>query len=331
MRIGLIGAGGIANAHMNAYEQMPDAQICAVVDVVEDKAKQGAARFGAKAYTDLDQMFKEVELDMVDICVPSFLHHDIALKCFEQKLHVLCEKPIAHHLQDAREMIESAKRSGVHFMIAQVIRFWPEYMYLKKAYETEQYGALKHVFFSRMSPVPKWVEWYVDPEKSGMAPFELHIHDSDFIHYMFGGNPRSVHSSGIEDNSNNLSYIQTKYNYDNAIAIYAEAGWSNTVKPFSAAFRAVFEHGVLEFENEGLTLHPSEGESEYIEMDDEVSVDASINIKSSGGTFNEIKYFIECVRNNKAPQVVTPEDSYESLHLLLTEIESAKTGETLNL
>jgi len=331
MKVALVGAGGIGHSHGNAYLQLPGVKITAVVDIRLEKAEEVAEEHGAKAYSTLESMLQTEDVDMVDICVPSYLHKEFSLKCMERKLHVLCEKPIAHTLEDAQAMVDAAERTGVKFMIAQVIRFWPEYMYLKKVYDEKTYGSLRILQFSRTSAAPAWSwrNWYLDPHRSRKAPFELHIHDADFICYLLGL-PKRVQSWLYEQDELNFSHIKTRYIYNEALLIEAEGGWYRGTLPFSATYRAVFERGLLEYKDEDLVVYPSQKKAFHVDLFSGSEVPANIN-KNAVGMYNEIAYFVDCVRNDRPVQVVTPQDSLNSLRMLLIEMDSARSGNTLDV
>src|ERR687889_130939 len=95
VRVGFVGAGGIAGAHMNALEKVENAQIVAFADVDEARADRAAERFGAKAYTDYKEMFANEELQAVYVCVPPFAHTDAEILAAQRKLSVFVEKPVA--------------------------------------------------------------------------------------------------------------------------------------------------------------------------------------------------------------------------------------------
>jgi len=228
IKVGLIGAGGIGSAHSSAYEQIADAKITAVMDVRGEQAERIAAVHGAKAYTSLDEMLTHETLDMVDICTPSYTHAELSIRCANSGLHVLVEKPIAHTLEEAQAMVAAARQNHVLFMVAQVIRFWPEYAYLKQVCDAGTYGRLVQAWFSRVCGAPSWEwdQWYTDPKRSGLAPFELHVHDLDFIHHLLG-KPAAVRSLGITQNDIRASFIKTQYLYDTlpGAIVEAEGGW----------------------------------------------------------------------------------------------------------
>lgn len=330
IRVGLVGAGGIGGAHSSAYEQLEGVKVCAVVDVRVEQAIKLATVHSARAYSSLDQMMHSEDLDMVDVCVPSFLHKETVITCARRGWHVLCEKPIAYTLEDAQAMVQAARENRVQFMIAQVIRFWPEYMVLKQVYDEQRYGKLLQIWFSRVcgAPIWSWENWYVDPARSRMAPFEMHIHDVDYIHYLLGV-PRSVRSESVDQMSVYASYIKTQYFYDAlpGVIVEAEGAWWQGEVPFAHTFRAVFEAATLIFDSQKLTVYEGEGVGpKVIEVGSEVKMGGAINLQNTGGIYNEIAYFVECLRAGKSPTVITPEQSLDSLRILLAEIESAHEG-----
>jgi predicted dehydrogenase len=335
IKVALIGAGGIGGAHSNAYEKIPDARIVAVVDIRREHAEKLAAIHGANIYTSTDDLLASETIDMVDICTPSFTHPELAIQCIRHGLHVLVEKPIAYTLGDAQAMIEAVQHHGKLFMVAQVIRFWPEYICLKQVYGRGTYGDLVQAWFSRLSGAPLWAwdNWYVDPARSGLAPFELHIHDTDYIQYLLG-KPDRVQSQAINQPAIFASFLKTQYFYDRlpGVIVEAEAGWWQGPVPFAATFRAVFERAVLVYDNEKLILYEADGgEAKIVDLASQVQMSSAINLQNTSGIYNEIAYFIECIKTGRAPTVITPEQSYISLKMLLTELESARTGTILTV
>jgi predicted dehydrogenase len=330
IRVGLVGAGGIGGAHSSAYEQLEDVKVCAVVDVREEQAKRLAMKHGARAYASLDEMLHSEEVDMVDVCVPSFLHKETVISCARRGWHVLCEKPIAYTLEDAQEMVQAARDNQVQFMIAQVIRFWPEYMVLKQVYDEQRYGKLLQAWFSRVcgAPIWSWENWYVDPLRSRMAPFEMHIHDVDFLHYLLGL-PDAVRSVSVENLAVYASFIKTQYFYDQlpGVVIEAEGAWWQGEVPFAHTFRVVFEGATLIFDSQKLTIYAGgDSKPQVVELGGQVQMAGAINLQSTGGIYNEIAYFVDCLRTGEPPTVITPEQSLNSLKILLAEIESARQG-----
>jgi predicted dehydrogenase len=331
MKVAIIGCGGIGQVHSAAYQQMPGVQVVAAADIRLEYAQKVADQHAAKAYPSLETLLANEKPDMADICVPTYLHASLAISCMQRGLHVLCEKPMALNLADAQAMADCAARNGVLFMVAQVIRFWPEYAYLKHVYDQGTYGPLLQASFSRTCGAPLWAwdGWYTDPQRSGLAPFDLHVHDADYINYLLG-KPARVHSAAVDQPGLFISTIHTRYFFDNDALVEAEAGWYPGQVPFAATFRAVFAGAVLDYRNEALTLYEAGNVApRKLDLAQGVAMGASINLTSTGAYTNECAYFVKCVQDKTPPTVITPQQSLISLKMVLTEIESAKTGQVL--
>ncbi len=332
MKVAIIGAGSMGEFHSSMYQQFPDLHVAAVVDINLDRAAQLAEIHGGKGYASMEEMFDHEQPDMVDICTPTYMHEEMAVRAMERKIHVLCEKPISLHYETARNMVDTSVKHDTYLMIAQVIRFWPEYVYLKKVYEEQSFGRLKHVLFSRISPRPQLSSgsWMMSLEKSGRAPLDLHIHDTDFIMFLLG-KPIAVKSSGLED-GDTISYISTQYVYEGMV-VEAEGGWYNAPIPFNMTFRAVFERALLEFDFLAgkLIVYPVEGESYEVDLEQEKVTDEGNYVGYSIGCYNQIKYFTNCIRNKIPLQIITPQQSLDCLSVVLREIESARTGGIMNV
>jgi len=311
--------------HLNVYKLMKEVEVVAVVDSDPDQARKNIGDDNIAYYSDLDDMLASERIEMVDICTPTFLHAQQALKAIERGIHVLCEKPIALNPVEARHVIDSAERYGVQFMVAHVIRFWPEYEYLKQAYEEERYGKLKQFKLSRISAIPQWSwrDWMMNPDKSGGCALDLHIHDTDFILHMLGS-PKSVTSFGMEE-GRTLDYISTVYEYDNML-VQAEGGWYESPVPFSMTYKACFEHAIMEYKGGKLMLYEKNKPASELNLRESPllgRVSGEVNIDALDGYYNEIGYFLACIRDGKRPERCLPESSLASLNLVYKELESA--------
>ncbi|MCF0229835.1 MAG: Gfo/Idh/MocA family oxidoreductase, partial [Parasporobacterium sp.] len=110
-KVAVVGSGFVANIHLESYTRfVSDAEIVAICSRNKEKAQAAADTYGIpNVFTDMDEMLKAVEAEVVDICVPNFMHHDVCLKAAEYGKHVICEKPLAMSLEEADEMIEACE------------------------------------------------------------------------------------------------------------------------------------------------------------------------------------------------------------------------------
>lgn len=302
LKVGLVGVGAISGSHIPTWLNNENAELVAICDIRPEQMEQYS---DIKHYTSYDEMLENEELDIIDICVPTFLHVEFSLKALKKGIHVLCEKPVSLKNEDATMLYNVAKENNVKFMVAQVLRFWNEYTILKEIYDNKKYGNLLSGVMTRLSARPKWSwdHWYTDEKRSGLVPFDLHIHDCDFMVYAFG-KPKNV----ISHRSNTLTqdYIHAVYEFD-GFSISSEASWYASPYPFVAEFRFQFEKAVVANENGAFKIYEADGETIDFSAQNECE-GSDISIPKSSGYQNEIEYFIDCVLNDKQPDVVKPDE-----------------------
>lgn len=268
IKFGMIGFGGIARSHKSAHLRLEkegfDSKLVAICDIRSEmfgtdmEINLGAANVGnmdgINLYTSIDEMLEKEELDAVDICLPSYLHADTAIKCLEKGLHVMSEKPMALSTADCERMIAAAKKADRKMMIGLCLRFDPMYLSLKEMVDSGKYGKVKNVYFERLGGMPTgWEMWYHNPEKSGGIEFDLHIHDLDMARFLFG-EPRWVSSV-----KNGYDNINTRFGYD-GFSVMTVDDWSgsNTFK-FKMGYRVAFENATVVMDNGVITVFPNEG------------------------------------------------------------------------
>jgi predicted dehydrogenase len=331
VKVGIIGAGFMGSMHANVYSLLPDSRIAGIADIRGEKAKSLAAKFKTIPYYDPQQILEKEDITIIDICLPTFLHKEYVIKAAENGKDVLCEKPIALTVEDADEMISACKKSRVRFMVAQVIRFWDEYKFLKEAYDRKKYGDLKALSCRRLSSLPTWgwQDWLLNQDKSGGAMIDLHIHDTDFIRYLVGEDPQKVYSKTLNGEMP-YSHIYTTFTFKNGLVVTSEGGWDYPATfPFEMSYLAKFEKAVVDFNSRNtpsLVVYESSGKVDR-PVFEKVKVEGTGgNIGDLGGYFHELRYFVDHVSHNKPFSIVTSEDARDSLRLTLQEKASADKG-----
>ena len=184
--VGMIGCGGISRLHAESWQKVSCADIIACADVDEAKAQEFKQKFGVPdAVTDYRRLLEREDVDAVDICIPTFLHAEVAVAAAQAGKHVLCEKPIAMTLADADRMIDAARDAGVKFMIAFPRRFSVEQAATRKIILDNEIG--RPVLWRQVSadsgpPSP----WYLDIDKGGGPFIDGLVHTYDFARFTFG-------------------------------------------------------------------------------------------------------------------------------------------------
>ena len=312
LKIGVVGVGGISGAHIPVWEAMKDTELVALCDVRPERMERYPDK---RHYTDIDEMLRQEELDILDICLPTHLHVDTAVKAMEKGIHVICEKPISTDPAQVQRAYGTAEKMGVKFMIAQVLRFWPQYELVKEIYDTKRYGKLLSGYMDRLGCIPRWSweDWMLDESLSGLVPYDLHVHDLDFLVYAFG-RPESAHHA--RSKRPEQDHISVTYHYPD-MYITAEAAWYAAPLPFSAGFRFQFEEALVTYREGKCFIYQNDGE--IIDMTNSWNAGTDTGndgIPQSDAYANEIRYFKDCVLTGKDPDKVKPEELETVIHIL---------------
>jgi predicted dehydrogenase len=259
----------------------------------------------------------------VDICAPTPLHAEQAIAALAAGKHVLCEKPLARTSAAAREILEATESSSGFLMPAMCMRFWPGWSWLKRVVEEKTYGKIFAANFRRLSEMPGWSQQgtYGGDADPGGALFDLHIHDTDFVNFLFG-RPASVFSTGVINTSGSIDHVVTQYNFPAGPAVYAEGSWLLT-KGFEMSFTILCERATLEFD-----LARGADAMQIIEPG---QLKRTINQDGPDGYSAEIRYLLECITKRERPTIVTAQDGVTALEICEVEETSLRTGTLIKL
>ncbi len=186
VKIAIIGCGGIANGkHLPALVKMPNVELVAFCDLIEERAQAAADAYGtpnARVYTDYEKLLKtEDEVEAVNVLTPNRSHSIIAVAAMEAGKHVLCEKPMAKDVAGARAMVATAKKTGKKLTIGYQNRCRPDSLYLKQICEA---GDLGDIYYARAialrrRAVPTWGVFLNEYEQGGGPLIDIGTHALD--------------------------------------------------------------------------------------------------------------------------------------------------------
>jgi predicted dehydrogenase len=320
VKIGIIGLGFMGATHIAALHEMEGLQLAAVC-TTNERALQGdltqaggnldlpPARYDFSAvrkYKDWERLVADPEIEAVDICLPTDYHPKAAIAALQRGKHVLCEKPMALTAGECERMQAAAAENKRVLMIAQVLRFWPEYEALAAFVRGGQHGELRSVQFIRRAGVPDWSNWLPREERSGGAVLDLLIHDIDQAIALFGM-PESIRARSLGP----VDTLDATLNYARGPQVSIQGGWLAPGEPFSMGFLASAEKGSIELSARGLVLTRETGTSEVL--------------NPSGNAYRaELAYFAECCRTGNEPERCPPVQSREGVELAQLLKESRK-------
>jgi predicted dehydrogenase len=254
LRIAQIGNGGIGRTHQLALKtlaQKYDIAITAVSDVRKEYLEKSPAIWPeAKLYNDSILLLDKEQYDIVLICLPTYLHAQYAIAAMEHGSHVVIEKPVCLTIEEGDLLLETQKQTGVEVMAAQVLRLWSEYNYLKSVIEDGKYGKIQSLTMKRLSgraDGPAGFEnWFSDLAQSGSIVLDLHIHDVDFLRYLFG-EPDCFSANSRKNQKGTPEHIITHYRFGKIIASAEACGDYIKGFPFETSYYAGFENATIVF------------------------------------------------------------------------------------
>lgn len=316
VRIGILGCNFMGKMHAECYLRMEGVEVVAVFDINEAAAEAVAAPFGAKVYTDGKALIEECALDLLDICLPTFLHKEYAEAAMGKIPYIVLEKPAVLSVEEGEVLLAGQKKTNTQIGVGHVIRFFKEYEYLKQAIDEGRYGRLVNLTLRRVSPSPAWdwASWRKDSRKSGGAILDLHIHDIDYMLYALG-EPLRVYSAKNTLGEAN-SYVTTTCEYAD-FTVSVEGTWFLPASyPFNMYYRAVFENAVLEYDKGRLCLYDGEGCRDIALGKAEDSSVSVGNLSELGGYLEELTYFVGCAKEGAPILRATLSDGVRSLRFI---------------
>lgn len=309
-KIGIIGLGIISNSHFAAYESLGRTkEITAVCDInVENRAAEFATK-GIRTYTDYNKMLDSEEFDMVDICLPTYLHKDAAIASLRHGFNTLVEKPMCLNAEEADEMIEAEKASKGRLMTAHVSRFKPQALLLRRIIDSKELGKPLYFRAWRFSsnPSKRFEDWLLDPKRGGGTIFDFQVHDIDLACWYLG-NPvdfRSYKLAGNKDNELGSFISEMKFE-SGATAVMEISHVMPDKYSFTSGMSMMFEKGEVE------TSYRSDQEGWFtVSTEDSKKTYRYSELPVTYSRIpygEEIGYFIDAIKDNK-PFLISVEES----------------------
>ncbi len=334
VNIGIVGFGFMGRTHLAAYQAARAAGFdCRVVAIADGRFATEAATLSTVApagnfdtgaaraelfdrsevstHADAAAIFADPKIHLVSVCTPTDTHVAMASAALAAGKHVLCEKPVALDARDIETLAGAARAAGKLCMPAMCMRFWPGWSWLKERVVDGSLGAIRSATFQRLGSPPDWgMEFYRDMTRTGGPLMDLHIHDADFVHWLFGG-VRGVVSRG------GLAHGTTLYEAAPAhdgVRPHVMSEWGQDHHPgfgFRMRFVVVFEHATADFDigrTPTLLLHRN-GASE------------TIALPEGSGYDHEVRHLIDAIQRGRGAGELTAtlEDAVEVAKLLARE------------
>jgi predicted dehydrogenase len=331
-RIAVLGAGFMGGTHARAWHDRDDVEIAAIYAHTGNRAQDLADELDSTFTDDLDRIWRDESIEAVDICLPTPTHRPTVDAALAAGKHVLLEKPLAMTVGDGDALIAAFDATDRIFMVAHVLRFWPEYVELQRIVASGELGNPVSASTARRQPFPEWSALLKNADQTGGAIFDMLIHDYDAMNWILG-KPTSVAANGlINPRSGGYDHAQVLIDYDGGIGM-ADGGMTQPESyPFTSRLEVLCERGAIEYHFQAggrsfeigeptnrLTVYREDGDPELLP------------VEQTDPYANEIGYFIDCVHNGTVAERATPRDAQVALQVGVAALRAVESGERVAL
>jgi len=322
MRVGIVGTGFMGRTHAAAWAKTP-AEIVGYVSKDGETAVSLQNQYGGQIYPDLASLLQDV--DVVDICAPTHRHYEMVLEAAAAGKDIVCEKPLARTLAQAKEMVEVCEQAGVKLLVAHVVRYFPEYAQAKAQVAANAIGRPAVIRLTRGTFQPKKAadNWFVNFEKSGGMMLDLMIHDFDYARWV-AGDVVQVYAKNIGNSlpGTAVDHGLAILTHKNGAISHVEGSWAYPPPLFRTRLEIAGDNGLIQCDSGQAAaintyLHQQGGDAPDVPIPRSPMLEDPYT--------KQIKAFYDHIEHD-APVAVTAVDGYKALQIALAAIQSAQTG-----
>ena len=354
LKVGIIGCGGIATGkHMPSLAKQKTAKMVAFCDIIEEKAVKAKEKFGdadSKVYTDYKELLKDKSIDVVHVCTPNRSHSFITVDALEAGKHVMCEKPMAINSEEAKKMVDAAKRTGKKLSIGYQNRHRADSLYLKQEAENGTFGDIYYAKATaiRRRAVPTWGVFLNEYEQGGGPLIDIGTHALDLTLWTMNNyKPKycvgtTYHKLNDQTETGNawgdwkpeeFTVEDSAFGFvvmENGATIVLESSWalnSTDVKEAVTTVCGTLAGAAMSGSYKELTINGIRNGRQYILKPDFAAGGVAFNdgTGNENASEREARTWLESIINDTDP-VVLPEQAYVVTQILDGIYESAKTG-----
>jgi predicted dehydrogenase len=329
VNLGIIGMGFIGRIHLEASRKVPEARVLAVSTRRPEEIR--TAYPDVKTYANYADLIHDDRLDAVVVCAPSYLHEQATVAAAECGRDVLCEKPMGLDAASAQRMLKAVQGRGRILMVAQILRFWPQYVRIKAMIDAGEIGAIRSIRAYRLNKFPTWAAWFRDPARSGGCLLDLQVHDIDFIHWILG-HPRTVYTVGVQSPTQSWDHIHTTLTYPGAQASVEASYLMPKAWPFSTGIHILGTDGAIEYTfRVGTTLGARDRATHCFRLYKNDGTVTEPTAAPEDMFAAQLSYFVHRIAERRPPSVCPPEETCQVMRVMTASRQSADSGRVIAL
>lgn len=341
LKAAIVGVGFMGWIHYLAYQRSSHAMLTAFCS--RDEAKRSGdwrsikGNFGPPGekidlsgidtYESLDEMLKDPQIDLIDICLPPNLHVEAACKALAAGKHVLCEKPLGLTTSECDEIVAAARKHDRQIFVAQVLPYMGEFQFAYRTAREQTLGRPRRAHFKRVISPPDWIPDFYDPQRVGGPLIDLHVHDAHFIRLLFGMPKRVMCSAEMKDGVVKFCHSLMEF-AEPGVVVGTSSGVSDqTARSFCHGFEIQFESGAMQFElsvlPDGVDIMPLK----VLGQDGTATVPALTSSDEISAFAAEIDDTVASIRTGKSEPRLDVGMARDAIHICQCLQQSAERGE----
>lgn len=339
VKIGVIGLGRFGRLHLQVFSQIDGAEIAAVCDLDQGLTKRIAEGYpGSREYASPEDLIRDDELDVVDIVTDEGTHGSLVILALQHGKHVFVEKPLALTSEEGHKIAQLQASTGKHVMVGNISRFALPYILMKRSQNRGQLGELVHMRAKRQFSR----SWFENFGKRVHPVYESGIHDLDLFLWYASARCTSVYA--VERNISGYMYPDTFsaiLTFENGLHASLESSWTVPVNGPHNLTDTLELDGTIDAEIE---LVGGRSTAKFSSLQSGLSIWTDERCyapdymlwptehEQVGGAIRaELAHFVECIRLNRASDIVPLADSVHALEIAAAIVMSGKTGEPVRL
>lgn len=314
LKVAIVGLGKMGQRHAHAWKKIADTEIVGIVGRNEAKLQLQAEHLETNYYTEISQLLKEQKVDVIDICLSTFLHYETikAIADIDENIAIICEKPLCLDEQEADKILQLRKEKGVNIFVGHTLRFDPEYMALHEQVSQGAAGKVGVVRMERKTVAPGG--WFKDYHKSGGILMDLGIHDLDWLLWTFGPCERVMARTIKQSVDLDFDYALVTIRMKNGVIAHLELSWG--ADQLQSSVEIAGTEGMLvtnSRENNPIQIHTKEVDlsKNYLPAD----------FIGESPVMAQLKHFKNCITHGEKPRI-TVEEAIQAVKLARATIHS---------
>jgi UDP-N-acetylglucosamine 3-dehydrogenase len=325
VRWGIIGAGRFGRVHARALASVPGVKLVAISRRDPVKLAELAKELAVpRTYVAFQDLLADPEIEAVTICTHWLDHYDVALAALASGKHVLLEKPMAATSEQCQALLSAARSARGQFMVGHICRFDPRVTLAKQAFDDGRIGRVISMHAKRNLPI---APGHIRLDKISPLMGDG-IHDADLMMWFMGRMPTRVYARNLRVENYkhpDMGWAMLEFG-DEAIGVI-ETNWrlpANTPTQIDARIEVAGTAGQITIDcgHAGLSVLDEQG----LKYPDTVYWPTQHG-QLIGALVHELGYFAECIRANKHPTVVTPEEACQAVRVMEAAERSAASGQ----